>query len=71
MNRDRAALAALAATALVWSSGGLVIKLVDAPALSIAGIRSALAALTLLALAGGAVVLLAVTLRGLGSARNA
>jgi len=50
---DRSALIALAATALIWSSGGLAIKLVDAPALYIAGIRSGLACLTLLALARG------------------
>ncbi len=53
MKRDRAALLALALTALVWSSGGLAIKLVDAPAMAIAGARSALAALTLLVLARG------------------
>lgn len=37
----------LAATALIWSSGGLAIKLVDLPAMAITGVRSALSALTL------------------------
>jgi drug/metabolite transporter (DMT)-like permease len=44
--RARASLL-LAATALIWSSGGLAIKLVDLPPLAITGVRSALSALTL------------------------
>jgi len=38
----------LAATALIWSSGGLAIKLVDLPPMAITGARSAISALTLL-----------------------
>lgn len=41
------ALLLLAATALLWSSGGLAIKLVDLPPMAITGVRSALSALTL------------------------
>ncbi len=37
----------LAATALIWSSGGLAIKLVDLHPLALTGVRSALSALTL------------------------
>jgi len=44
--RARASLL-LAATALIWSSGGLAIKLVDLPPMAITGVRSALSALTL------------------------
>jgi len=44
--RTRATLL-LAATALLWSSGGLAIKLVDLPPMAITGVRSALSALTL------------------------
>jgi len=45
---DRArAMLLLAATALIWSSGGLAIKLVDLPPMAITGVRSALSALTL------------------------
>lgn len=53
MSRHASALSALALTALIWSSGGLAIKLVDAPAMAIAGLRSALACVTLLLLARG------------------
>jgi len=44
--RTRASLL-LAATALIWSSGGLAIKLVDLHPLALTGARSALSALTL------------------------
>lgn len=44
--RARASLL-LAATAFIWSSGGLAIKLVDLPPMAITGVRSALSALTL------------------------
>lgn len=44
--RGRATLL-LAATALLWSSGGLTIKLVDLHPLALTGVRSALSALTL------------------------
>ena len=44
--RARASLL-LAATALIWSSGGLAIKLVDLPPMALTGVRSALSALTL------------------------
>ncbi len=37
----------LAATALIWSSGGLAIKLADLPPMALTGVRSALSALTL------------------------
>jgi len=37
----------LAATALIWSSGGLAIKLADLPPFALTGVRSALSALTL------------------------
>lgn len=40
---------ALAVTALLWSTGGIFIKLVDAPAFAIAGIRSGIALLLMLA----------------------
>lgn len=50
--RTRASLL-LAATALIWSSGGLAIKLVDASPMAITGVRSALSALTLAALFRG------------------
>ncbi len=43
----------LAATALLWSSGGLAIKLVDLPPMAITGARSALSALTLVAIFHG------------------
>nr|WP_286181960.1 DMT family transporter [Desulfovibrio sp. Huiquan2017] len=43
----------LAATALIWSSGGLVIKLVPWTPMAITGMRSGLAALTLAALFRG------------------
>lgn len=43
----------LAATALLWSSGGLAIKLVDLSPMAITGVRSALSALTLAALFHG------------------
>jgi drug/metabolite transporter (DMT)-like permease len=45
----------LAATALLWSSGGLAIKLVDVGPFALTGVRSALSALTLLLLLRGAV----------------
>jgi drug/metabolite transporter (DMT)-like permease len=45
----------LAATALLWSSGGLAIKLVDLGPFALTGVRSALSALTLLLLLRGAV----------------
>jgi drug/metabolite transporter (DMT)-like permease len=51
-DRTRASLL-LAATALIWSSGGLAIKLVDASPMAITGVRSALSALTLAALFRG------------------
>lgn len=40
----------MAATALIWSSGGLAIKLVDWNPMAITGVRSALAAITLIVL---------------------
>ncbi len=43
----------MAATALIWSSGGLAIKCIDLGPLAITGVRSALACLTLLAIPGG------------------
>ncbi len=43
----------MAATALIWSSGGLAIKLVDGHPMAITGARSALAVLTLLLLCRG------------------
>jgi len=43
----------LAATALIWSSGGLAIKLVALPPMAITGVRSALSALTLAVLFRG------------------
>jgi len=49
------AVSALALTALIWSSGGLAIKLADAGPMAITGVRSALSALTLLALFRGRV----------------
>ncbi|MGE4291112.1 MAG: EamA/RhaT family transporter, partial [Desulfovibrio sp.] len=49
---SRAALL-MALTALIWSSGGLAIKLVDLHPLALTGVRSALSALTLLALFRG------------------
>lgn len=55
-NQARAALL-LAATALIWSSGGLAIKLVELDALAITGVRSALSALTLALLFRGRVSL--------------
>ncbi|WP_449242310.1 DMT family transporter [Desulfovibrio sp.] len=48
--RDNKALFVLALVAVLWSSGGLAIKLVEAHPLAIAGLRSALALLTLLAI---------------------
>lgn len=42
----------LVCTALIWSSGGLAIKLIDWPPLAVAGMRSGLAALVLLAFLG-------------------
>jgi EamA-like transporter family. len=48
--RDDKALFVLALVAVLWSSGGLAIKLVEAHPLAIAGLRSALALLTLLAI---------------------
>lgn len=48
-SEHRRALAYLTATAILWSLGGLLIKLVDWNAMAIAGARSAIAALVLLA----------------------
>lgn len=53
MNEKSKAMLLMAATALMWSSGGLVIKLVDWHPMAITGVRSALAALTLLLLFRG------------------
>ncbi|EPR39802.1 protein of unknown function DUF6 transmembrane [Desulfovibrio sp. X2] len=47
MNRRGAAVALLALTALLWSSGGLCIKLIDLGPMAITGARSALAAAVL------------------------
>jgi drug/metabolite transporter (DMT)-like permease len=47
MGERTRALLLLAATALIWSSGGLAIKLVDLHPLALTGVRSALSALTL------------------------
>ncbi|MEG6550364.1 EamA family transporter [Desulfocurvibacter africanus] len=43
---------ALALTAAMWSSGGVLIKLVDLPPLAVAGLRSTVCALLLIALRG-------------------
>ncbi|MDD3312260.1 DMT family transporter [Pseudodesulfovibrio sp.] len=53
MNERTKALLLMAATALIWSSGGLAIKLVPLGPMAITGARSALAALTLLCLFRG------------------
>ncbi|MDR3640064.1 MAG: DMT family transporter [Humidesulfovibrio sp.] len=53
MHERTRAMLLLAATALIWSSGGLAIKLVALPPLAITGVRSALSALTLAALFRG------------------
>jgi len=47
LNERTKALLFMAATALIWSSGGLAIKLVQWNPMAITGVRSALAALTL------------------------
>lgn len=47
MNERARASLLLAATALIWSSGGLAIKLVDLHPMALTGVRSALSALTL------------------------
>ncbi|WP_321401246.1 DMT family transporter [Maridesulfovibrio sp.] len=47
MNEKSKAILLMAATALIWSSGGLAIKLVDWNPMAITGVRSGLAALTL------------------------
>jgi drug/metabolite transporter (DMT)-like permease len=52
--RTRATLL-LAATALLWSTGGLAIKLVDFGPFALTGVRSALSAMTLLLLLGGSI----------------
>ncbi len=50
MTEKTRAMLVMAATALIWSSGGLAIKVVDWHPMAITGVRSALAALTLLVL---------------------
>ena len=61
----------LAATALIWSSGGLAIKLVDLPPLAITGVRSALSALTLAVLFRGRLSFRLTPARLLGAASYA
>ena len=53
MNDKSKAVLLMAATALIWSSGGLAIKLVDWNPMAITGVRSVLAALTLVFLFRG------------------
>jgi len=53
VKQDTQAALLLGATALIWSSGGLAIKLVDLHPLALTGVRSALSALTLAALLRG------------------
>jgi len=53
VNERTKALLLMAATALIWSSGGLAIKLVQWNPMAITGVRSALAALTLIILFRG------------------
>lgn len=53
MNDRTKAMCLMATTALIWSSGGLAIKLVEWNPMAITGIRSALAALTLVVLFRG------------------
>lgn len=50
MNDRAKAMLLMAATALIWSSGGLAIKLVDWNPMAITGLRSGLAAITLVIL---------------------
>lgn len=52
MNNTKAAIL-MAVTALIWSSGGLAIKLVDLSPMAITGVRSGLSALTLALLLRG------------------
>ena len=51
-DKPQAALIALAAAAALWSLGGLLIKLVQLPSLSVAGYRSLISALFLIAVCG-------------------
>ncbi|WP_027183156.1 DMT family transporter [Desulfovibrio inopinatus] len=53
MTQKTKAMLLLAVTALVWSSGGLAIKLVDMHPMALTGVRSGLAALTLMVLFRG------------------
>ena len=53
MNEKSKAILLMAATAIIWSSGGLAIKLVQWNPMAITGVRSALAALTLIVLFRG------------------
>ncbi len=67
MRENTRAALLLALTALLWSSGGLAIKLVDLHPLALTGVRSALSALTLAALLRGRLGL-SLTPAGLGGA---
>jgi drug/metabolite transporter (DMT)-like permease len=67
MSERTRAMLLLAATALIWSSGGLAIKLVDLPPLAITGVRSALSALTLAVLFRGKLSLRLTPAQGLAA----
>jgi len=69
MSRGRA-VALVLLTAPMWSAGGVLIKSVEWHPMAIAGGRSAFAALTVWALAGGALVVAAATLHGVITARE-
>ena len=49
---SRSAFFLLLAAALLWSTGGVLIKLVNLPPLAIVGARSAIAVIALIAIAG-------------------
>ncbi|MDQ7836006.1 MAG: DMT family transporter [Humidesulfovibrio sp.] len=54
MKEGTKATLALVATALIWSSGGLAVKLVDVSPMAITGVRGAISALTILLMMRGA-----------------